>query len=268
MGILSYDIEYRNGASAGTSGRSLGSTGSNKYWSRITVMTDSNGCSSFKIRLQTSCYNGATNTAYYAGAQAIISQVPDNTTYVGSLANLEASHPSNDTTWIFEGNVNYNMLPNSTYYIFVVPVWTASNSFTTSTSSFTLESLADFPTYNLSISSDEHSSVVVNRTFSSYGSTGFLSDGATIYSDDVLLVSYSIATGYEVDVHTLNGDVFSNNIRHVVNNDVIIIVSSKVKSLVYIYDNTWLPYQIYIYNGVSWDLYMMYIYNGDSWQQY
>lgn len=268
MGILSYDIEYRNGADAGTSGRSLGSTGGNKYWSRITVMTDSNGCSSFKIRLQTSCYNGATNTAYYAGAQAIISQVPDNTTYVGSLANLQASHPSNNTTWIFEGNINYNMLPNSTYYIFVVPVWTASNSFTTSTSSFTLESLADFPTYNLSISSDEHSSVVVNRTFSSYGSTGFLSDGATIYSGDVLLVSYSIATGYEVNVHTLNGDVFTNNTRHVVDNNVIIIVSSKIKSLVYIYNNGWLPHQIYIYNGVSWDLYMMYIYDGVSWQQY
>lgn len=145
MGIASYSIEYRNGNSAGADGRSLGSTGNHKYWSRITVTTDSAGCSKLKISMTTACYNGATNNAYSAGAQAIVSTSPDNSVYVGTHANLAASHPANNTTWLFDGTISYNMLPNTTYYIFVLPVWTASDSFTTATSSFTVTSEADFP---------------------------------------------------------------------------------------------------------------------------
>lgn len=144
MGIASYSIEYRNGGSAGVDGRSLGSTGNYKYWSRITVTTDSAGCSKLKISMTTACYNGATNTAYAAGAQAIVSTSPENSVYTGTAANLAASHPANNTTWLFGGEISYDMLPNTTYYIFVLPVWTASNSFTTTTSSFTVTSLADF----------------------------------------------------------------------------------------------------------------------------
>lgn len=144
MGIASYSIEYRNGGSAGVDGRSLGSTGNYKYWSRITVTTDSAGCSKLKISMTTACYNGATNNAYSAGAQAIVSTSPDNSAYVGTRANLAASHPANNTIWLFDGTISYNMLPNTTYYIFVLPVWTASNSFTTATSSFKVTSLADF----------------------------------------------------------------------------------------------------------------------------
>lgn len=145
MGIASYSIEYRNGNSAGADGRSLGSTGNHKYWSRITVTTDSAGCSKLKISMTTACYNGATNNAYSAGAQAIVSTSPDNSAYVGTHANLAASHPANNTTWLFDGTISYNMLPNTTYYIFVLPVWTTSDSFTTATSSFTVTSEADFP---------------------------------------------------------------------------------------------------------------------------
>lgn len=144
MGIASYSVDYRNGAAAGVEGRSLGSTGNYKYWSRITVTTDSAGCSKLRIGLTTTCYNGAVNTAYAAGAQAIISTSPDNSAYTGTEANLIASHPANNTTWLFDGTISYNMLPNTTYYIFVLPCWTVSNSFTTA-SSFTITSVADFP---------------------------------------------------------------------------------------------------------------------------
>lgn len=229
MGIASYNIEYRNAGNLGTDGRSLGSTGSNKYWSRITLTTDSAGCSKFKISMTTACYNGATNSAYSAGAQAVISTSPDNSVYTGTAANLAASHPANNTIWLFDGTISYNMLPNTTYYIFVLPVWTTSNSFTTSTSNFTVTSEADFPVYKLSISAGNNSSVSISRTFSKYGSTGSLSNGANIFSGDVLEITFSGTTGYSAS-GTLNGTQITSGYRHTVSANVAVVITETVLS--------------------------------------
>lgn len=145
MGIASYSIEYRNSGAAGSGTRSLGTTGSNHYWSRITLKTDAAGCAKFRVSMQTTCYNGATklgSNEYAAGAQVIVSTTAGNSSYTGSAANLFASHPANNTTWYFEGDVNTRMAPNTTYYLFVLPCWSAADTFTQSTQSFTVTSLA------------------------------------------------------------------------------------------------------------------------------
>ncbi len=145
MGIASYGIEYRSGSGSGTGTRSLGRTGSHRYWSRVTLTTDSAGCSKLRVSLRAACYNGATKLSaseYAAGAQVVVSAAASNSAYTGSVANLAASHPANNTVWLFTGDVSCRLSPNTTYYLFVLPCWSAPDTFTQSTESFTVESLA------------------------------------------------------------------------------------------------------------------------------
>ena len=145
MGIASYSVEYRNGSGAGVGTRSLGRTGSYRYWSRVTLTTDSAGCSRFRVSMKTSCYNGATKLSaseYAAGAQVVVSTSASNSAYTGSVANLAASHPANDTVWYFTGDVSCRLNANTTYYLFVLPCWSEPDTFTQGTETFTVESLA------------------------------------------------------------------------------------------------------------------------------
>lgn len=229
MGIASYNIEYLNGSGAGSGTRSLGSTGSNQYWSRITIITDNLGCSKFAINMITACYNGATATAYSQGAQAVISTSKENTTYVGTTANMSASHPSNDTTWIFNGSISCDMAPNTTYYVFVLPVWTTANLFTTATSEYTVTSETDLPIHTLTVSIGANSGVTVNRTASRYVGTGILSNGENIFNGDVLKITFTVNTGYDLITHTVNGSAFTSGGTHTVSGNVTIVSAAKLK---------------------------------------
>ena len=79
---------------------------------------------------------------------------------------------------------------------------------------------------SLSISAGEGTSITVNRTSSPWAATGGLSSGATVYDGDVLTISFSVSTGYNLSTHTVNGSSFPNGGTHTVSGDVTIVTTA------------------------------------------
>ncbi len=79
---------------------------------------------------------------------------------------------------------------------------------------------------SLSISAGEGASVTVNRTSSPWAATGGLSSGATVYDGDVLTISFSVSTGYNLSTHTVNGSSFTNGGTHTVSGNVTIVATA------------------------------------------
>ena len=79
---------------------------------------------------------------------------------------------------------------------------------------------------SLSISAGEGASVTVNRTSSPWVATGGLSSGATVYDGDVLTISFSVSTGYNLSTHTVNGSSFTNGGTHTVSGNVTIVATA------------------------------------------
>lgn len=123
------------------------------------------------------------------------------------------------------------------------------------------------PTYNLSISAGTGSTITVNRTSSSGGgATGNLSNGATLYADDKLKITFGANAGYKLKTNTVNGATFTSGNTHTVSGNVTIAATAELQGLVYIHDGTsWNQYLIYIDNGTGWDMYVPYVDNGSGW---
>ena len=132
----------------------------------------------------------------------------------------------------------------------------------------TVKTSADVKSFTLTASADEHSSVTVNRTSSPLkgASTGNLVTGSTIYYNDVLLISFSVNSGYEIAKSTVNDLDFVSGNKHTVKNNVTIKVASKLMGVVYIDNGTTIEkYLVYVDNGSSWDQYVPYVDDGSSW---
>ena len=82
-------------------------------------------------------------------------------------------------------------------------------------------------TYQLSITTS-HGSVSVVRDDSPIGSgsIGALSNGATLYYNDELTITFTAATGYTISTHTVNGSPFTSGNTHVVTGGVTIVQDS------------------------------------------
>lgn len=57
-----------------------------------------------------------------------------------------------------------------------------------------------------------------------------LSNGATIYDGDVLTITFSASTGYNLSVHTVNGSTFTSGNTHTVSANVTVKSTATVKS--------------------------------------
>lgn len=138
----------------------------------------------------------------------------------------------------------------------------ASNTTSTTVSSGTHTPIA----YKLSISAGTGSTITVNRTFASNGTTGNLSNGATIHGEDKLKITFGANTGYAIKTHTVNGSTFTSGNTHTVSGNVTVVATAEAQGLIYIYNGTsWDMYQVFIDNGTSWDQYIPYVDNGTSW---
>lgn len=91
---------------------------------------------------------------------------------------------------------------------------------------------ATLNTYTLSISAGTGSSITVNRTSSPNGggSTGNLSNGAILYYGDLLTISYSTSTGYNIGTHTVNGTSFTSGTQYTVSGDISVVTTASVKT--------------------------------------
>ena len=163
--------------------------------------------------------------------------------------------------------------PNTTFYVYLFPL--ASDGYwqklTVDTNGWekaelTYEDSAIVSTYALVVSAGTGFTVTVERTSSPSGSTGALSDGATIFAGDVLQITFAAKIGYELITHTVNGTSFTSGNTHTVAEDVTVVAIAKTLGLVYIDNGTTVEaYLIYIDNGSSWDQYIPYIDNGSGW---
>ena len=88
--------------------------------------------------------------------------------------------------------------------------------------------LTSIPTYTLSISAGTGSNITVNRTSSGYASSGNLSNGARLYYNDKLKISFSPNTNYAIDVHTVNGSTFTSGNTYTVTGDVSVRSTAQV----------------------------------------
>lgn len=83
--------------------------------------------------------------------------------------------------------------------------------------------------FTLSITNTVQVTVNVNRTSSPNqgAELGNIPDGSTIYYGDVLVVTYSIDSGYEVDEHTINGNTLTSGQNVTVTESIDITVTSQ-----------------------------------------
>ncbi len=86
-------------------------------------------------------------------------------------------------------------------------------------------------TYKLTISQGSGSTISVNRTSSPIGggSTGALSNNATIYYNDVLAISISANTGYDIGTHTVNGSNWTSG-NHTVKGATSVVSTATKKT--------------------------------------
>ena len=92
--------------------------------------------------------------------------------------------------------------------------------------------IASTPSYTLALTAGTGSTIAVKRTSSPKqgAATGALANGATIYYGDVLEISFSTSTGYNLNAHTVNGANFSSGGSHTVTAAVAVLASATVKS--------------------------------------
>ena len=77
----------------------------------------------------------------------------------------------------------------------------------------------------LSISAGEGTGITVNRASSPWAATGALT-GGTVYDGDVLTISFSASTGYELTAHTVNGSSFTSGDSHTVYGDITVVAEA------------------------------------------
>lgn len=87
------------------------------------------------------------------------------------------------------------------------------------------------PIYTLTISKGTGTSITVRRTSSPVsGSTGTLSNGSAIYKGDVLTITFSALTGYNLSTHTVAGSTFSSGGSYTVSGNTSVVATASIKS--------------------------------------
>lgn len=94
----------------------------------------------------------------------------------------------------------------------------------------TTATVANATARSLSISEGTGSSVTVTRQSSPWVATGSISNGATVYDGDVLKIDFSVSTGYNLSVRTVNGSTFTSGSTHTVSGNVTVVSRATVKS--------------------------------------
>lgn len=200
---------------------------------------------------------GAQGGTWYANADGGIYV---NGEKVAGWSNGESTYPysgwvnSGDTGWAASGSVEIAGTDATTAEITVDSVkWRNSTydsaGITISAKSETVSLEAVPSAYTLTIQKETGVNVTVSRN------GGTLSNGATLYSGDVLTITASADAGYEYAL-TVNGETFTSGGTFTVTGNVTVSVSSKRQGLAYIGNE---KYQAYIGDGASFDLYQPYV---------
>lgn len=82
--------------------------------------------------------------------------------------------------------------------------------------------------YTLTVNAGDGSTITVNRTTAAHGSsTGNISNGAKIYNNDVLKISFAAASNYALLTHTVNGNTFTSGNTKTVSGNVTVAATAQ-----------------------------------------
>lgn len=175
--------------------------------------------------------NGTAYTIFSAAASAGTYKVTANGSY-NTVLNSAGAAWSYSLSGLSRGNdgklsveVSWNGITlNNWYSGFGISV--------SGTETVTLTTVA--ASYGLSISAGTGAAISVSRTSSpNQGAfTGSLSHGAVIYYGDVLKISFSAGTGYDLTAHTVNGSNFTSGNTLTVSAAVSVSASATPKSYI------------------------------------
>ena len=86
--------------------------------------------------------------------------------------------------------------------------------------------------YTLNVNAGANTTVTVERTSSPTGggSIGAIANGATIYLNDVLRVTYGVVDGFKLSTHTVNGSSFTSGNTITVSSNVSVVSAATVDS--------------------------------------
>lgn len=147
--------------------------------------------------------------------------------------------------------------------------WTTGNY--TVTSNVSIIATATLITYALSTNfSNVGLTASIARISSPIGNGSLttLTNGATLYQNDVLRISYSIGGAYKVETAEINNSIDFSNVYiydYTVTQNTSVVIIVKLGAVIYIGNE---QYQCFIYDGTNWSQYQAYIGNGTSFDQY
>ena len=230
--------------------------------------------------------SGGTGTSYSAGQNigtrtsslTLYAKWTPNTYVISYDANGGSNAPASQTTTYGTPLTLTTAVPTWAGHTFLG--WANSSEATsaryqpggtyTLNSTRTLYAVWKLDEYSLTTSISQ-TGITVNilRTSSPVGGAaqGLLYNGDKLYLNDVVKISWSIASGYTADTLEINGeDVRSLSQKTItVTRDMTVTMLVGSGAVVYIGNQ---PYQVFIGNGTSWVQYQAYIGNGTTWDAY
>ena len=180
---------------------------------------------------------------------------------------------SNTETYIYGTTANGSDFGNNTTYNFYYTGYYYS-TFTSSviTQNTTIYRIFLVNNYTLSIISSptQGATISVNRTSSpnQMADIGSVTNGSLIYYGDVLSITYTVNSVYQLISATVNNVDISQEIlpyNITVSENIVLSIVTKLGAIIYIGNEA---YQAFIGNGSSWIQYQAYIGNGTSFDQY
>ena len=144
----------------------------------------------------------------------------------GDLSNGASIYSGDVLKITFGSETGYNLATHTVNGT----TFTSGNTYNVS-GDVSVVSTATVKSYTLTMSAGTGSTITVNRTSSPKqgASTGNLSSGATIYHFDILQISFSANTGYNVGTLTVNGSTFTSGNSHTVDNNVAVSSTASLK---------------------------------------
>ena len=122
--------------------------------------------------------------------------------------------------------------------------------------------------YSLTINPSTGSIITVNRTSSPLqgAATGAISNGDTIYYNDVLKITFDASPGYKIATHTVNDSTFPSGNSHTVTSAVTVVATASLNGIAHLYVNSdHVSALCWIYTNGQWYSCIPYMYSGGKW---
>lgn len=234
MATFSKPVYYKKGESGHSS--VIGYESSSNRVVRFSFTTGENGATSISFSTKAGTIQSVGGTAqttipFYITTSSTShanANKADNFAVTGYIRGT-----SSGSSGTFSGSANIVLKASTTYY-----VWFFPNSKTygwaywhnnTDAGYYTTYTLSGTSKYALSISAGTGSSISVNRTSSPAGlSTGVLSNGAVIYTNDKLKIEFSPSTNYKLLTTKVNNANFTSGSTHTVAGNVSVTSTAQV----------------------------------------